>query len=485
MNLSLAVASGNLKDIKADLLIGILFRQSHLFNEAPLKSIIGPARRDFLSEKITGAVETQLPEGFSTRRILLCYADSAKNLDIEERLASAVSEAITKAETHGFLNIALLCDRGVRWFNAVIRGAVLGTYAFTQYKSKKEDKKSSLLIHVATRERRLASKTLQNQINIMESVNLCRNLVNEPANVLDTSVFVKRAKQVARACGLNIRVIEKDELRKRGCNGLLTVGAGGKTPPRMVILKYRPGQSIKKHLVLVGKGIVFDSGGISLKKDTDMWTMKGDMAGAATVLSALKVISLLKPRIQVSAILCLAENLPDSNATRPGDIFIAANRKSVHVENTDAEGRLVLSDGLFMAGTLGATQIVDVATLTGACVIALGEKVAGLMGNNKKFMDIILRASRFTGETLWPLPLYPEYREMLDIHCADINNIGNARYAGALTGGLFLKEFVPENTPWAHLDIAGPSFTKKKWKYLNEGATGFGVQTLARTAALL
>jgi leucyl aminopeptidase len=253
----------------------------------------------------------------------------------------------------------------------------------------------------------------------------------------------------------------------------------------MVILQYKPKRKADKHLCLLGKGIVFDSGGICLKPAQDMWTMKADMSGAAACLYAMKALALRKPAFPVTAILCLAENLPDSRAARPGDIFRAANGKSVHVENTDAEGRLVLSDGLCMAGRLKATHIVDLATLTGACVIALGEKIAGLMGNNRGLIDKLMKASEITGENLWPLPLPEFYRENLDIYCADINNVGVNRNGGALNGGIFLKEFVPEGAAWAHLDIAGPAFFEKKWKYYAEGATGFGVRLLVELMKIL
>jgi leucyl aminopeptidase len=256
------------------------------------------------------------------------------------------------------------------------------------------------------------------------------------------------------------------------------VGQGSAHPPRMVILRHVPATSSAATLVLVGKGVTFDSGGISLKPGDKMWEMKGDMAGAAAVLMTMRALGRLKPDLRVVGILCCAENMPDANAQRPGDIFTAKNGKSVMVDNTDAEGRLILIDGLARAGEEGATHIVDVATLTGAVVRALGPSVAGVLGNDSDLIARVLRSGRNSGEAFWELPLVEEYREALKTPFADVNNIAAGGLAGAITGGLFLREFVPEKAAWAHLDVAGPIFRDKEWKYYEAGAIGFGVKTL-------
>jgi leucyl aminopeptidase len=246
----------------------------------------------------------------------------------------------------------------------------------------------------------------------------------------------------------------------------------------MVILRHVPTTSSGATLALVGKGVTFDSGGISLKPGDKMWEMKGDMAGAAAVLMTMRALGRLKPDLRVVGILCCAENMPDANAQRPGDIFTAKNGKSVMVDNTDAEGRLILIDGLARAGEEGATHIVDVATLTGAVVRALGPSVAGVMGNDSDLVRRVIRSGRNTGEAFWELPLVEEYRESLKTPFADVNNIAAGSLAGAITGALFLREFVPEKVAWAHLDVAGPIFRDKEWKYYEAGAIGFGVKTL-------
>jgi leucyl aminopeptidase len=239
-----------------------------------------------------------------------------------------------------------------------------------------------------------------------------------------------------------------------------------------------PRKASKETIALVGKGITFDTGGISLKPGDHMWEMKGDMAGAAAVLYAMRALGRIAPDVKVVGILCCAENFPDANAQRPGDIWTAKNGKSVVVDNTDAEGRLVLTDGLHRAGEEGATHIVDIATLTGACVRALGPSVAGVLGTDRELIRRVIRSGENHGEAFWELPLVEEYRDGLKTPYADINNIASGGLAGAITASLFLREFVPKGTAWAHLDIAGPMFKEKDWKYYEAGALGFGLKTL-------
>jgi leucyl aminopeptidase len=248
----------------------------------------------------------------------------------------------------------------------------------------------------------------------------------------------------------------------------------------LIRLTYRA-KKAKRRLALVGKGITFDTGGISIKPADKMWEMKGDMSGGAAVLFAMKAIGKLRPSVDVVGIVPTAENTPDANAQLPGDVFFAKNGKSIMVDNTDAEGRLILTDGLFQAGEEGATHIVDIATLTGACVRALGPSIAGAMGNSRDLIQAVIRSGRNHGEDFWELPLHPEYKEMIKAPCADVNNTGGP-LAGAITAGLFLQEFVPEGAAWAHLDIAGPFIREKEWKYYEAGAIGFGLKTLVDLA---
>jgi leucyl aminopeptidase len=306
---------------------------------------------------------------------------------------------------------------------------------------------------------------------------LARDLVNEPPNSLNPEKLAEIATAIAREKGLEIRVIEADELRKLGAGAILGVGGGSRVPPRLIQLTYRCGDKNARKIGLVGKGITFDSGGLSLKPSKAMETMKCDMAGAAAVLSAMSKLPELKPACDVIGVLCAAENMPSGSAIRPGDVLHAMNGKSIEIINTDAEGRLVLADGLSWAVQQGVEEIIDLATLTGACVISLGPYVAGVMGNDPELVKQVMDAGSKVGESLWELPIPNEYEFMVKSDVADIKNLGTNSEAGAIQGALFLREFVGE-ARWAHLDIAGPAFLEKEFFYLPKNGTGFGVRTL-------
>jgi leucyl aminopeptidase len=260
--------------------------------------------------------------------------------------------------------------------------------------------------------------------------------------------------------------------------GILGIGQGSHNPPRMVHLVYRPSTAPTRRIALVGKGLTFDSGGLSLKTAEGMETMKCDMAGAAAVLATLCALPEFAPAVEVHGIMGVAENMPGGAAIRPGDVVRIMNGKTVEVRNTDAEGRVVLADCLSFVSRLdGVDTAIDLATLTGACVVALGPLASGVMGNHRPLVDEILRAAEAAGESMWPLPLYPEYREHIRSDVADIKNTG-IRWGGAITAGLFLQEFVRDGLRWAHLDIAGPAFGEKEYSYLSKGGSGVGVRTL-------
>jgi leucyl aminopeptidase len=317
---------------------------------------------------------------------------------------------------------------------------------------------------------------------LMAGTSFTRDLVNEPPNVLNPAELARRAKALAEAKGLQCEVFEPEELRRRGMNAILAVGSGSATPPRLIALHYR-GDLEGRHPTcgLVGKGITFDTGGISLKPGADMHIMKTDMAGAAAMLGTMHAIADLKPALNVTALVATAENMPDGASYRPGDIIRAMNGKSIEIQNTDAEGRIVLSDALSYAVELGLSPIIDAATLTGACSVALGPYYSGLFCNDDRTRDGLLAASKLTGERLWPLPLDPDFRTLLDTSCADMRNIGG-REGGAITAAMFLAEFAGDQ-PWAHIDIAPTAFADNEGDYYAKGlATGHPVRTLARFA---
>ncbi len=366
---------------------------------------------------------------------------------------------------------------------ALVEGALLGDYVYDAMRSGKAAKRTRISLRLPGQ-----NLAVREGKRVATAQNLARELSDAPANAIDPQTFVRRARSVFRGTGCKLKVISGEEaLSRAGFPGLCQVGRGGSVPPAFLQIRYVPtGTRKTKHkLALVGKGITFDAGGISLKPGANMWEMKADMGGASAVFAAMHAIAEAQPALPVDGIIGLAENMPDAKAQKPGDIYKARNGKYVHVDNTDAEGRLVLADLLTYAGEQGATHIIDLATLTGACLIALGPNVAAVMGNDEDWVGQVRAIGQQRGEEFWPLPLYGEYRKMLDHPHADLNNIGQ-RYGGTITAGLFLKEFVDPKVKWAHCDIAGPVIqTKAPWRYYARGMTGFGTRTMAALATTL
>ena len=315
---------------------------------------------------------------------------------------------------------------------------------------------------------------------VVEGVVLARDLVNEPGGSLTPQVFARKVTRMAKEKGLTAKVMDEAAIKKAGFGGLLGVNRGSDHPPRFVELTYRPKGKAKATLALVGKGITFDSGGLSIKPWQGMSEMKTDMGGAAAVIGAMSALSSLAPKIRVKGYLPMTDNMLGGDATRPGDVLKIRNGKTIEVINTDAEGRLILADALSLASEANPDAIVDLATLTGACVVALGSDIAGLMGKNDAFLNQVEKAAKDAGEKVWQLPLPDEYKDLYKSPIADMKNISAGGYGGALTAGLILSEFVPEGIPWAHLDIAGPARADKDNAENVEGGTGFGVRTLIK-----
>ena len=363
---------------------------------------------------------------------------------------------------------------------AVVEGIVLGAYRFAEYKSKGEPNRVETCMLVGPRRAGLEAGAGRGA-RVAEAVSLARDLVNQPAGAMTPRRLAEVATEVGEAAGLEVTVWDEATIARERLGGLLGVAAGSDEPPRLIKLVYEPDGKPRGNLFLVGKGITFDSGGLSLKTPDGMMTMKTDMSGAAAVLAAMSVLPALRPKVRVTGILPVTENMPSGHAIKPGDVLRIRNGKTVEVLNTDAEGRLVLADGLSLAVEAGADAIVDLATLTGAVVIALGRKIAGLMGTSDGLMAQVQAASARAGEPLWPLPLPDEYRKDIDSEIADIKNIGASGSAGSIAAGLFLREFV-DDVPWAHLDIAGTARSDADEHYLTRGATGFGVRTLIELA---
>ncbi|HWJ97362.1 MAG TPA: leucyl aminopeptidase [Acidimicrobiales bacterium] len=359
---------------------------------------------------------------------------------------------------------------------ALALGLILGTYRFGTYKPAPVGTALASISVVAKGGARSAG-AVERGVAVATAVVLVRDLVNTPGGDLTPKAFAAEAAKVARDQGLEIEVLDQAAIRKAKLGGLLGVNRGSAQEPRFVKVVHRPEGRAKGKVALVGKGVTFDAGGLSIKTASGMEWMKTDMAGAATVLGAMSLVPTVAPKLEVTAYLPLTDNMLGPDATRVGDVLTARNGKTIEVLNTDAEGRLILADGLSLASEDEPDAIIDLATLTGAVVVALGERTAGLMTNHEALRDRVLAAAEAAGEAVWPLPLPDHLRKGLDSEVADLRNIGTGPYGGALTAALFLREFVGE-VPWVHLDIAGPADTTSAWDENARGGTGFGVRTL-------
>ena len=378
---------------------------------------------------------------------------------------------------------------GVDEVEAIAEGLALGDYRYDTYKSTKKDSAKKPVLETAVilspfARQSTATKAVERAAVLTEAVNVARDWVNTPPGDLRPADFVEA---ITAHAGTDVKISVWDEKRlaKEKCGGILGVGRGSDSPPRLVTLSYEPAGAVA-HLALVGKGITFDSGGLSIKPGASMQTMKLDMAGAAAVVAATVAIARLGLPIRITAYACIAENMPSGGATRPGDVLHMRSGATVEVHNTDAEGRLVLADGLALAAEAKPDHIVDVATLTGACVVALGQQTSGILGNDDAFGETVLAASRAAGESMWPLPITEEMKGVVNSSSiADLRQHNPKPYGGALFAAAFLREFVNE-IPWAHLDIAGPSFNDgTAFDYTPVGGTGTGVRTLVRLATEL
>jgi leucyl aminopeptidase len=362
---------------------------------------------------------------------------------------------------------------------AIAEGATLGLYTFRKHITKEPESAEVEELLLVERDEAKISQLEQGCATgkvIAEAQNLARDMVNQPANFMTPSDMVEVAKGIATSYGLEFSVLEQQQMQELGMGALLGVAQGSRQSPKFIVLQYKGGDPSQNTLGLIGKGITFDSGGISIKPSEYMAEMKGDMAGGATVIATLQAIAQLKVKVNVTALVPATENLPSGTALKPGDVLKAISGKTIEIVSTDAEGRLVLADALCYARKLKISPLVDVATLTGACHIALGDVCTGAFSNKQELMDKVIQAGEEAGERLWQMPMYEEYKEQNKSEVADIKNVGG-RYGGAITAAQFLAEFA-EDTPWVHLDIAGTSRSEKERGYLVKGATGTGVRTL-------
>jgi leucyl aminopeptidase len=425
--------------------------------------------------------------GLKTRYLLLVGLGKKTKFE-PARLREVAGTAVRIARASACKNVAFLC-RGIPSEGLAARlaaeGALHANYEADIYKTRDKEQRDVEIFRVLF-ETKVAHPDIREGIRrgmiVGDATNFARTLANEPSNILTPSQFAERALSIGTPAGLHIRIMERDEIEKLGMNTLLAVSRGSDEPPKLIVMQLGPEQQKRKKpgplFALVGKGVTFDSGGICLKPSDKMEEMKGDMAGGAAVLGAMVALAQIRPQRPLIGLIPVVENLPSGKATKPGDVVKSYLGKTVEIINTDAEGRLILADALAYARTLGATQIIDVATLTGACVVALGHVNAGMLGTDQKVIDRLRSNCKITGEGLWQLPLDDAYRKAIRSEIADIKNVGD-RWAGAITAAKFLQEFV-EETPWVHLDIAGMDLDTDGKPFACKGATGFGVRTLVQ-----
>ena len=367
---------------------------------------------------------------------------------------------------------------------AATQGVVTSQFELDKYRTKDKNDKtvdSFTLCIEGAKEKDIKNGMERGEI-IGDSMNFTRDLANEPPNILHPTEMAKRAEKMAKETGLKCEILDEAKMEKLGMGSLLSVTYGSEQPAKMIILRYEPKKSTGKKgelLALVGKGITFDTGGISLKAGEGMEAMKYDMSGGATVLGAMRAIAMLKPTVPVMGIVAAVENMPDGKATRPSDVVTALNGKTVEILNTDAEGRLVLADAVAYAEKHGATTIVDMATLTGAVIIALGDLNTGIMGNDQELVDEIIACGKDAGENFWQLPVGKEYSKKIKSEIADVKNMGPSRKAGTIMGAVFIQEFI-DKAKWAHLDIAGTAWADETKAHQSKGPTAVAVRTLLK-----
>ncbi len=422
-------------------------------------------------------------DGLKARRVLLIGCGERESYKPRQitQMAGTATRFLRGKSVKTIAVVPRADGEAERVAQTVIVGAVMGLFEPDKYRTKDKEKRElkSVTVVIEGADKKTVQRGADRGLIIGESINFTRDLANEPGAYMTPTIMADRARKVCKEFGLSFDVLDQKDMEKLGMGSLLGVARGSDEPPKMIVMKYQPSRlRLRKGelLALVGKGITFDSGGISLKPGENMELMKYDMTGAATVMGTMRAIAQLKPSIAVLGVAPCSENLPSGKATKPGDVLIAMTGKTIEVINTDAEGRLVLADAIAYAKKLGATRIIDMATLTGAVSIALGDVNTAILGTDQALIDGVIDAGKEVGERFWQLPLDDDYIKQIKSDIADIKNIGGKK-AGTITAAAFLKEFA-EETPWAHLDIAGTAWGDPATAFRSKGPTGIAVRTL-------
>jgi leucyl aminopeptidase len=448
----------------------------------------GLLRKLASSGELTGkALETTLihaPRGLKASRLLLVGAGKREKFDpaILRRVAGAALRYLKARGVKQFAFVLRENENAESAAQAITEGALTANFEADKYKTEKKDAKSVdtiLLAEFPDADRGAAEKGLNRGRTIAEAQNFARDLINEPSNKLTPKILSQKAEAMAREAGLAVEILDEKRIADLKMGALLSVAQGSVEPPRMMVVTYTPANAKPGAPVigLIGKAVTFDTGGISIKPSDGMEKMKYDMAGGATMLGVMRALASLKPNVKVICVVPSTENMPGGRAQKPGDIQTAMSGKTIEVLNTDAEGRLILADGVHYAKQLGATHLIDAATLTGAIVVALANVNVGVFGSDQAFTDKLLASAKAAGEKMWPMPVDDDYREFIKGTVADIQNIGSGKGGGAITGAMFIKEFTGDS-PWIHLDIAGTAWNDDAKPWLAKGPTGVALRTL-------
>lgn len=439
------------------------------------------------SGKLVSTAEILAPHGTALDRIAVVGVGKTEALDEKawRRIGGAAFAAARKAAEVSIIVDVAGIEPSPEDAAAIAFGIVLRSYAFDKYKTKKDDAKDEApktsKVTILCVDPAAAKRAFGVMEAVADGVLLARDLVNEPANILGTLEFVEKTKELEKL-GVEVEILTEKEMKKLGMGALLGVAQGSARPPRMAIMQWKGGKAKDKPVAFVGKGVVFDSGGVSIKPAGGMEDMKGDMGGAAAVTGLMHALAARKAKVNAVGVIGLVENMLDGNAQRPGDIVTSMSGQTIEVLNTDAEGRLVLADALwYTIGRFEPQMVVNLATLTGAIMVALGSEHAGLFSNNDELAERLTAAGLVSGEKVWRMPLAPEYDKIIDAKNADMKNTGG-RYAGAITAAQFLQRFV-KDTPWAHLDIAGTAMGSPTTEISQSWASGYGVQLLNQLVA--
>jgi leucyl aminopeptidase len=455
--------------------------------ESADSAVLEAAAAVVASGEVTGKMfETTLlhaPAKLKAKRLLLVGGGKAKtfsNADLR-RVAGTAARTLKGKNIRSFAFVAppnsLPAELAVR---SIVEGLYIADFDSDTYKTDRKDQSLQTVNVLSAGDSAKLQQAMDEGRILGESLNFSRDLINEPSNRMTPTILGERASKMAAEVGLKCEVFGADKIKELKMGAFWSVAQGSDEPPALIVLRYEPTDATGPVLGLVGKGVTFDTGGISIKPADGMEKMKYDMAGGATMLGAMRAIALLKPKRKVIGIVCATENMPSGKAQKPGDVQIAMSGKAIEIINTDAEGRLVLADGLHYARQLGCTELIDAATLTGAVVVALGQINAGVFCNNDDLYERFLKAQTAQGEKMWRLPLDEEYRELIRSNIADIINSGG-RYGGAITAAMFLKEFV-EDTPWIHLDIAGTTWIEDGKPWIAKGPSGVALRSIVEFA---